>query len=262
VERRVSEFWEAVDRAALGLMGTALPRAHALFEPDVPAFGVEEVEVTGDHIESSPSTTASETAQSVTPTLQTEFGQRLPQADAPREDTPLNAIGVRPPQAAEPVFPQPGPVHTPTPTSAPHVRVDEAPDTTREIEHQHVETTRVLEETLIQAVINPQPVEALTIGPPSEPVDVAERDQRYGRDDQHQEPASPVVVVAEPRTSVSEPLGLPLLAQETPLIIEIDRIDIRIEPERLAPPTTSRRQETAPVMSLENYLSSRGEAPR
>jgi hypothetical protein len=73
----------------------------------------------------------------------------------------------------------------------------------------------------------------------------------------------PVALAAEPRVVVSEPTHLPAPAQEPALVIEIDRIDIRIEPERAAPPAPPRRRPDPGTMpSLSEYLARRSESPR
>jgi hypothetical protein len=72
-------------------------------------------------------------------------------------------------------------------------------------------------------------------------------------------PDVPISVVAEPRVAaaVVQPA-----APAPPLVIEIDRIDIRIESPVAAPPPPTRRRDTAAAPALGEYLERRSGASR
>ena len=72
----------------------------------------------------------------------------------------------------------------------------------------------------------------------------------------------PLVAVAEPSHAIAE-LPAPEAAHEVqPLVIEIDRIDIRIESETPVVPVIPRRRERETVPSLDDYLQRRSEGRR
>jgi hypothetical protein len=263
----VNGFWDAVGRASLGLEGTALPRPRSLFEQDGPVAPDDDLEMMFEEIDAVQSTPSP--AQAVIPTTTSE----QPAADSERLVTSPAAAPPR--DASEPVHDAVEPArsvplpmeHLSTSVAAPEdwpVGAQLAtPPAVDRIEVHQFETTRVLAESIPSSDPDESPSLAAAASAPSFAVadvtepggDVALRDE--GRTDE-----VPHAALAEPRIVLSDLVPVLPFVQAAPLIIEIERIDIRIEPDRVASPAPSRRADPSSVPSLEEYLAHRGEAAR
>src|SRR5262245_29222682 len=262
-EDTVSGFWDAVGRAALGQPGTAIPRSHSLFEPDGRNQPTEDFEASDTDVEEeSPRPAPMESIQPVSPAAHAGSPER------PRSELVMTAAAEEKPdrQPAEIQAAEPRRAELPA-NSAPNIERALEPDsvpasplrTLERIEIHRFETTRVVAEP-IQLAPEERAVPAVVAAaaPPRAPATPARNDFLDSVDESvANQPA--VAVVAEPRAIVAE---WPSIANEPPLIVEIDRIDIRIESQVPAALPVSRRRDAGPAPSLDQYLEKRSGAQR
>jgi hypothetical protein len=260
----VSGFWDAIGRAALGLPGTAEPRPRSIYEPDAVSSPGEETEPldleadggwTAPPIDPPagpppPPPAPADARRSEERTMPDLLAEEAVDGEEELSDrSSVEARSIHPPEAdiesAE------------KPPELPGIQM--APAVER-IEVTRVETARVVtQSTLLTRESHPSPPAENAALPPGL-VDAETEEREQASEERYED--LPLAVVAEPQVAEPEPLPLPALAQEPPLVIEIDRIDIRIEPEQVVLPAPKPRREAPAVPSLADYLARRSEASR
>lgn len=253
----MSGYWDAVNRASLGLPGTADPRPRSRFEGDDDPGDVREIDAVERELAASLSPVAPTGAPSLHgPTAATAPAQ--PKASAEQRNT--TGSPASPPASSPPVIPseregvaQKSSTHGEAPSEILEDRPQETPVATVEI--HRIETTRtvvessegpappVIREELPAQSTAAEPVESLELA--ATPLAVAE-------------PETLEIVIATPLALPSEPAPPPPV-ESAPLIIDIGRIDIRIASEAAPTPVPFRRGETGSVPSLNAYLARRSE---
>lgn len=265
----MSGFWEAIGRAALGRPGAATPRPRSIYEPEVSRARADEIEATDDDANGAAGAPGAE---------RTAAPARAPsRAKPPSRAEPASDLADRPVPASEeeeaevPAAGEPSPAESraaaqasPLPPRAER-RSEGEPAVTSVVERVEVhrlESTEILARTI--ASTRPEESRSLTLAAPPappavgaspEPDDEVEAAPRDRDESALAVVAKPPVAVAEPASSRPEPV-------EPPLVIEIDHIDIRIEPERVAPVTPARRRDTGTAPPLSDYLERYGAASR
>lgn len=260
----MSGYWDAIGRAALGQAGTAVPRPRSIFEsdatdPSLAGFDEGESETDAEPSPVAPVSNPVVPASTVT-ALQGSDRQVQPVVAVPLEDSTDDDQQAADnssaqPHLAEPQIPALPRASEPKPEDPKTLRIVER------LEIHRLETSPLVTEVRLASAEADRGPEAS-----SQPVVVpANPEGREGsalaEPEQRNESIEPrVTVAAEPIDVVAD---LPAPAQELPpLVIEIDRIDIRIESQTAAIPAASRRRETATVPSLHEYLEQQGGASR
>jgi hypothetical protein len=261
----VSGFWDAVGRAALGLSATATPRPRSIYEPEAPDSTIDDLIVTNEDAEVSPGTPASLMAPTpAAPTAQAARASDGPANDArsasphdEREDSggmvEPSSMEPRAQERASPIVPAREGRADAVPTVSP---------TVERIEVHRFETTHVVTKSIASEQLNVEPSPATSASTPSR--DVSDALESEGHIDSADEGHAdvPQSLVAESHIVVTDPAPAASDRLEPSLLIEIDRIDIRIESERVAQPVPERRRDTGTVPSLRDYLARYAEAPR
>jgi hypothetical protein len=257
----MSDYWDAVSRVARGAPGSAAPRQRSVFEGGGMVEQVDELDVTAsDATPATESAPAPDVAQQIglPATITTSKAERTETASSPlvpaqQSSTPAE---IRLVERARDVEQHP-------PAGTPERMTSPAPlEVATRVEVQRIEserTLRVVESRPPEiAFVEPPPAPGASAVPtvmlapvPAQPVKVDESPPAAV------EPS--VVVVAEP--VAVPPADRPLPAPEPPLVIEIGRIDIRIESATPPPPGQPRRSEVKPVHSLDDFLMRRGAGP-
>jgi hypothetical protein len=249
----MSGYWNALERAALGTLGRAQPVPHAVHEPDEPG-GTDLETIDEERFSLGPGSWA-----------QPQAGPGLPPAAAPTEppqDAGVQASPAGPAreQDAPPRLPAQA-EEIPVAAPAPEERGAAPPPASSVVTVTEFEVHRTERREI---VVEAAPSLAMPESPPPLPA---------GSDAGPQEadgPAgqTPAGVVIEPLSVVAaEPLGPPAPEAEShgspsaeplvPLIVEIDRIEVRILSENPVPAPVSRRRETGAALALEEYLAQR-----
>jgi hypothetical protein len=260
----MSDYWQAVNRAVLGVPGTAEPRPRSIFEPEdgEPSDLVardEEAEVSTTRPEASGSDAGPERPRA-RDVVREELAAAAPRPPEPaKTESTASAqretrVEMRQAEADRPQSAEPAAERTAATARVEAPAGDEArPAATHATEHHApAERVAVTRETII--------VESQRgdIAVPAESVMVAEP-ARHDTPAQV-EPAEPPVVVAEP--AAFAPASFEVAAMEpSPLVIEIGRIEIRIASEAPAQPAPRSRDSSA-VLALGDYLAQRSKADR
>lgn len=248
----MSGYWKALGRAALGTLGRAEPVPHSIHEPDEPGEAGFEIE---DEERLTPASTPAEEPQARAdirpePSL-AERPRQAPARTAPADEGDEQDASHVFEHAAAPAL---------TPAAAANEELGTSPPfvsrllTVTEREVHRIERREIG----VEAVPGP----AMPVPLPSPP-----EYSRFGSE----EAPEPVIkhsagVVTElPPAVAAEPLS-PAAAEavqqgslssepQLPLIVEIDRIEVRILSENPAPAPVSSRRETAAAPSLADYLA-------
>lgn len=258
----MSDYWDAVSRAALGLPGSAKPRLRSIYEPDEPLAAPAGFEAVEQEVEAVPVGPTSASAIQATPLPQPATGQP---AHAPRE---AQAPDPQPTQIASATRERlETRIEVPVSSINSSVPVDDRgarvspppPQTIARLDVHRIETTR----TIIEHVEarEPRRTEAAALEPLAQEI-AAPRETRA-------EPAAAAAAAIQPPSVIAaEPIASAPERQEPgheppPLVIEIGRIDIRIASETTAPPAPAPvRRDSGAVPSLSDYLALRSEAKR
>jgi hypothetical protein len=262
----VSDFWDAIGRAALGRPGTAAPRPRSIFEPEIPNSTIDDLETTTHEVEAPVGTPPPATVSGApTSALQPEGPSRELTRGArsgapPEERDSADAVAESPSVERDPQIPSP-PMRSAAEPRAPTER-EASTVVERRIEVHRFESTQVL----TQSISSSEPDESASAAPSAaaESHDVGESPEPDDEleADEKRDAETPLAVLAEPRMVVAEPAPAPPDSAEPPLVIQIDRIDITIEPERVAPILSQRRRDPGTVPSLSDYLGRYGEPLR
>lgn len=262
----MSGYWDAVARTALGLAGTAVPRPRSIFESDHRRLAAGDAGLLDD--------------TGVTPSVPAD----MPGAPA-RDASPVVAA----PPNVDPLTSPVGPeiqtderleAYSPaaSPRGASDARSTEASPTRRDAGAREVRTERVVERVEVQrfetihTIAEPAPRANQREEPAVPPAAAVAMPATLAADDRREKASTtsgedtasptPLVAVAEPSRVISEP-AVPVAAHEaSPLVIEIDHIDIRIESATPVAPALPRRREREAVPSLDDYLQRRSEGRR
>jgi hypothetical protein len=265
----MSGYWEAVVRAALDLPVAAAPVPVSPFEPDPQDGGADELMVADENLDAPVAPDRRpELLQSTTMVADSvehaESADRRPVEppgdEAPAESHPAPRQGSQRPQDQVPAL------ATTVPTPAPEMQAEALSVLRRvdRVEVQRVDAVHTLSETVRFPRLEGIP-EAARQAPefPTAAPSPAESAIAAGPA-AAREPAAPLVAVAETVTPAAVPTAVTTVVPELPpLIIEIDRVDIRIEPEPVpaaAPTAAPRRVDAGSVPSLSDYLARRTEA--
>ncbi|OLL27501.1 hypothetical protein BTH42_32165 [Burkholderia sp. SRS-W-2-2016] len=257
----MSGFWEAVDRAALGQPGAAAPRPRSLFEvDDARPDGLDVFDV---ETEAPPPRTLGESFQPasalpVPPRMERETTADAPRTAAafvPREQTDdaqrpsENGTGRPASVTATAIAPLPAAV-------APRA----APPVIERVQLHRSEVRDGVDATLLPRITEPRDTPHTL--PATEPTDSAAHAPPVivkidpPRDHEpipvHAQPVSPPPS-SGPVRAVAEASAVP-----QPLVIEIDRIEIRIEPQHTPAAPAPRASNPAPAVSLDEYLTRHG----
>jgi ribonuclease E len=256
----MSDYWDAVSRAALGLPGSAKPRPRSIYETDEQLAAQAGFEAVEQEVDAVP--------VGATP---------APAADATPLSQPAAAQPARAPRETPAPDPQPAQI-----VSATHERLEtriEVPvssiDSSASLDDRaervspppaqavarldvhRIETTRTIVEQV--EACEPGGVEVAASEPLAQET-AAPRETRAG-------PAAaaaiepPSVIVAEPIAPAPERQQPGHEPPPPPLVIEIGRIDIRIASEAAALPAPAPvRRDSGAVPSLSEYLVRRSEA--
>lgn len=257
----MSGYWDAVERAALGLAGSAEPRPLSLFEfdPALPEQPDPEVVEQNPDARRPPSAPAAHPAPAVEPsasdTAEADAAADRPIPAMPRDEmrTVADARIAAPPAQPQPVVSDDGDRRAP-----PMPPVEQA---TR-VEVHHIETSQVIVEARERqspaiGPDDPLPEMALPATPPDQSPGPAAIETALSQ----MAIERPPVVPAEPVAAAPEPAQRAAAPELAPLVIEIGRIDIRIATEAPAPiPMRPRASSTA--LSLNDYLDLRSKAER
>jgi hypothetical protein len=262
----MSGYWDAVARAALDLPAAATPRPRSRFEPDAAEPAVEALELEEEGTD----------ATTMAP------GHRAEAAAGPASAAPVEVHHQTSDRTAEtvraepvPIPARPGPLPTPDreagtkPSTGPAAAVSTPgtpPPTLREVHYvDRVEVHRVERtQTVVEPGARPAPEAREPVeGGPEQPVAASPWEAPQPIEAPvASEAASPIVAVAEPVAPPPASLDRAGVQEPAPLVIEIDRIDIRIEPGTIAPVAAAAmpRRPEASVPSLSDYLARRSEA--
>jgi hypothetical protein len=187
----------------------------------------------------------------VTPALIKTEVPRDPAVPLPEASRPMDARPAPQTRAAEATRPAEARERAVPVAAAPK-------ETVRQVEIHRNESTR----TNVQVIENRQPpgepAEALSTTPAPQIVPV----QQSSRDEPSRVVAEPpAIVVAEPISGAALPDRPAPAPEMPPLVIEIGRIDIRIESETAPHPPAAKRRDPAPAISLDDFLARRGGGP-
>ena len=259
----MSTFWDAVGRAALGLPGTAAPRARSMFEPDSPTAlldlepPLEDAETTANTPPAAefPAAPAIEPTPAIRANEPVRQGWSAEGSDGEEEQDP------RAPTESSNVaagLNQAGPAVA---SSDERVTVPLPPLVTAERpERLHLETTLVVSEIIREPDARDVPSARVAAAPPpdTDRAEPSDADQQVAADDDEPEAVRPVALVAEPHAVAVEPPPLsPAPPEQPPLIVEIEHIEITIESERIAAPPPPARTARTAMPSLSDYLTGR-----
>jgi hypothetical protein len=253
-----SDYWDAVGRVALGAPGSAEPRRRSMFENDDAPIPASDLDVVEHEVDARPMTVAA------TPTTQPAAAPSPPDAAPAASAGTIGDATARPSaephtvaaaDAAVPRAPRTmpievsgGPSMPAMPTAPPHEPVDR-------LEIHRVETMHTTRE-----LVGPR---ERTAEPDAAPPSAAVQALPKARDEPREQPrasvvAAPVVAVAAP-VAAAAPAAQPIApsTEPPPLLIEIARIDIRIESEAAAPAAVPRRRDIPSAPSLDDFLTRR-----
>ena len=260
----MSGFWDAVERAALGLPGGAEPRSRSMFEDDDPTLALEEVESPpDDSLRQEPAA-----AQTLVPHL-------VPVA--PGIDRSAASSELRVDRVAESV----GAPELARAATIEHllVRAQDAPPERASIElpaRKEEPSPPLLRRALelsdpesphrdaepLQRAERPHPQDRVDEATPPAPIEPRTAVSQTRASDVQLAEAEPVLPrgpVIEPFAFAMPPPELHADAPQPPLVIEIDRIEIRVESDRPPERSSTRRSERPAPPSLDLYLAGRPE---
>ena len=264
----MSSYWDALARAALDLPATAGPRPRSRFEPDRSEVDVADAELADEPfggLAPAPSgppqapiqPSAALPVEVPGPPIDRTFGvQHAEQRPIPGTPQPAEVAALV--VSAQPVV-------TATTTPAPEVPPP-LPATAQPI--QRVEVHHTEAEASVAAAV-PAPgaagtdVPAEPTGPRDDRPPAPPRAETQSPDEETApaNPPVPIVTVAEPLVQAPAPVEHSPSGEPPPLVIEIERVDIKIEHE--AAPATSvpprRPIDSGAVPSLSDYLARRTE---
>lgn len=257
----MSDYWDAVSRVVCGASGSAEPRQRSVFEAGGLVDQVDELDVTA-----SDATPAAELVPAPDVVRQPELPATITTSRTGRTET-ASSLLVPAKQSSAPAETRlverarDVEQHPPAGTRE-QVTSPAPPEVATRVEVLRIEserTVRLVEscpltiepgETPAAPSASAEP--AAVLAPvPAQPVKADESPSVAV------EPS--VVIVAEP--VAAPPADRPLPAPEPPLVIEIGRIDIRIESATPPPLGQPRRSEAKPVHSLDDFLMQRGAGP-
>ncbi len=260
----MSNYWDAVSRVARGSSGSAEPRPRSMFEAEALFDAAGDLDAVEQDTKSPPEPTPAPVVRgqpaptSAAPAaITTSEAERTEAACGPsvlvaRSSDPAEARPALQPRAAE--SDQSADTREPTTSPVPlefGTRVE-----VHRIESQ--QTTLQLVESRPPQI---EPDDTASAPPATTPVILAQPPVHQAS------PTEPSPVAVEPSTIVvAEPVVVPppdrlVPTPEPPLVIEIGRIDIRIESETPRPPAAPRRRDTQPAQSLDDFLRRRGAGP-
>ena len=253
----MSGFWDAVGRAALGRPGTATPRPRSIYEPEALGPTVNDLDALAEDADvvamASPRVMApiATRAQSDEPPSgaepATEDAEPAVEAAGEMVSRAAPAVSELPSQPTRAVPRQPV-----TFDSEPQAKVRSNTITVERVDARYIEST----ELVTRSIASPWNQEAPVRARPASATELADPSKTDAEALPTHHVESPVAVVAEPQMVVPQLPPVPPLPVEPPLVIEIDRIDIRIEPERVASPAPlERRRELGTAPSLSEYLA-------
>lgn len=256
----MSDYWDALHRAASGVPRTAEPSRHAAFEPDAFAAADEGFEAIDEEIEALRPPPSPQATARLTP--QPPWEPAL--ASSSRPTAALGDRGAPPAGPAEVsvTAERPGPEQVP-PSQTPAVGpMGVSPALSSEGEGarrepppaiQRIETLRTMLEAEAPPAANVQAPAAT-----SDPAPIASSAEPGVFAMVGVEVARAPFTEAEPvQRPASEPFA-PTASAPAPLVIEIDRIEVRIVSEPASPPLVSRHREPAQgAPNLADYLARR-----
>jgi hypothetical protein len=253
-------FWDAVDRAALGKPAEVMPRPRAHFEPDALGAG-EGIDVIEEEIEAPAARDEPRRDGYVQhpsqPAVDGATQGAEVRATAIPEDVPLRSDPARAPEVDTHVTKDANPQMEPIVVREPPAL---APSTIERIEVRHLETVHRMEKVPAHPIVEESNVQVLPVA--AVPAETTVQQVTAVAVGAH-ERAERETVTVEAKPIASEPApghATDEHAPPPPLVIEIDRIDIRIEPEPARP--ASARRESAPAHSLDEYLARQSAAAR
>jgi hypothetical protein len=254
----MSDYWDAVGRVALGQPGSAEPRRRSMFESEDAVVAPTGLDVVEHGVDApSPPAVPAATPQSTSPP---QLAAESRPADEPADDRaatrPAQPDRVATPSEAVPH--EARATYVDGPRGAPEPATQAAPPLTGQpvdrLEVHRIETTRTIRQ-LVEARDRTAAPGAAAVSTIAQAVPAVHDEPRAPA------PAAvvvaPAVAVAEPVAAVPPPAPPAAAAEPPPLLIEIGRIDIRIESEAASPPTTPRRRDVAPAPSLDAFLTRR-----
>jgi len=254
----MSDYWDAVARVARGLPGSAEPRPRSMFEIEGPFQATTNVDDAVEH------EVDAATLLPPPPPVQAQ-----PAPTPATLETIAASAATRAEITGSPALPAPRPHGSTDERPAPQVRASEpdrpansheraAPITPEpmepatRVEVHHIDTTRTRKVVEIRPP-SAEPNDAASTTPAAVPASPVHQVRPLEPTPGVVEP--PTIVVAEPVPSMplSDRPAMP--PEQPPLVIEIGRIDIRIESETAPPPAAPKRREAAPAHSLEDFLT-------
>jgi len=256
----VSDFWEAVGRAALGRPGSATPRPRSIFEPEDPTALPTQPEAKLD--EAKGTTDAPSPAREAVAPRPPSHSEPAAAAED-RVAVPVRNEGEQPARSfdASPAPHVERQAPPAAPASAAVSRADAAQQSVVELlEVQRIESTQIRTEPVANTTVTGSPSPAPTAPESraqalSSAVTVVPELEERANDTPASPSEVPLPVVAEPHVAVTELVAARAVSTEPPLVIEIDHIDIRIEPERALPLIRERRRDPGTAPSLTEYLA-------
>lgn len=258
-------FWEAIGRAALGRQGAATPRPRSIYEPDVSFAAIDETEAVDD---------ASHGDAPVRPAFPSGPDHRS--APEPRNlpEIQTTESEITSPKEQEQTHLTVEPTHTESRVSEPaspgvpegdvhnEIRQLAPARTVERFELRQVETIHERTESVLNFKHPEVPAPVASVALSVEPDDEVEP-EKSAEPEELSRAGAVTAAIAEAGPVAFEPVSVALAAQESPLIIEIDHIEIRIEAERIAPPPAqASRPQLGATLSLADYLARRSEALR
>lgn len=258
----MSGYWDALERSARGLAGSAGPRPRALFEDEfaAPLEALEEIESDADArpaVAPPPATAAEPPArvleQAPQSTLEESAGVKIELVP-----TPASAAVAAEPSDDRPL---PPPLAEPQRSAAPGdggVVKEGAPAAPRLIEVREVESRTIIER-LIEEKTESEARPALDA---AEPLLAALAPAEPDRSPVFAISEAVPAIPAEPQ--IEEHAEPEAEAAAPPVIVEIESIEVRIESPAPAPirPASASRREPAFAPSLHDYLAARSGATR
>ena len=256
-------YWDALSRAALGEPGSAAPRPRSLFETDDPFTESPVLESFDDEV-NSPLPGPAQTSQAAVPgdaapgsAAPAETAADVDEDDAADQETAGTGASDLPAavlaQAAPSAVAEPPPV---APAVASRVERIEV--------HRHETVQRVDPPTAPSVAAREVPMQAVneagqafSATPPASPAPARDVETVSAAPEDE-----PLAVVAQPLATEPQPERHSAVVEPRPLVIEIDRIEIRIEHEPGAPAATPRPRVSAVVPSLDEYLARRSQGTR